>query len=73
MVCFGCLRTGNHLTGLADFERLGNPGWNWSNFEKYVARTEGYVKTERTNSYVELIGHSIASWSHPKKSRRSTR
>ena len=23
------------------WERLGNPGWNWKNFQKYVARTEG--------------------------------
>ncbi|CCM05250.1 uncharacterized protein FIBRA_07460 [Fibroporia radiculosa] len=26
-----------------DFERLGNPGWNWKNHQKYVARTEGFV------------------------------
>ncbi|EIW61651.1 GMC oxidoreductase [Trametes versicolor FP-101664 SS1] len=26
-----------------DFERLGNPGWNWSNFERYIHRTEGFV------------------------------
>ncbi|KAI0832660.1 GMC oxidoreductase [Trametes gibbosa] len=26
-----------------DFERLGNPGWNWENFEKYLKRTEGFV------------------------------
>ncbi|KAI0751029.1 alcohol oxidase [Daedaleopsis nitida] len=26
-----------------DFERLGNPGWNWKNFEKYIHRTEGFV------------------------------
>ncbi|KAI0638410.1 GMC oxidoreductase [Trametes polyzona] len=26
-----------------DFERLGNPGWNWANFEKYIHRTEGFV------------------------------
>lgn len=24
-----------------DIERLGNPGWNWNNFEKYIQRTEG--------------------------------
>ena len=24
-----------------DFEKLGNPGWNWKNFEKYAARAEG--------------------------------
>ncbi|KAJ8468739.1 hypothetical protein ONZ51_g9450 [Trametes cubensis] len=26
-----------------DFERLGNPGWNWNNFEKYIHRTEGFI------------------------------
>ncbi|KAI0774498.1 alcohol oxidase [Fomes fomentarius] len=26
-----------------DIERLGNPGWNWKNFEKYCQRTEGFV------------------------------
>ncbi|TFK94202.1 GMC oxidoreductase [Polyporus arcularius HHB13444] len=26
-----------------DIERLGNPGWNWNNFEKYIQRTEGFV------------------------------
>ncbi|GBE88776.1 Dehydrogenase citC [Sparassis crispa] len=26
-----------------DFERLGNPGWNWNNYQKYVARTEGFI------------------------------
>ncbi|KAI9000791.1 alcohol oxidase [Trametes punicea] len=26
-----------------DLERLGNPGWNWKNYEKYVRRTEGFV------------------------------
>jgi hypothetical protein len=23
-----------------DLERLGNPGWNWENYDKYVTRTE---------------------------------
>ncbi|KAI0331244.1 GMC oxidoreductase [Cubamyces sp. BRFM 1775] len=26
-----------------DFERLGNPGWNWNNFAKYITRTEGFI------------------------------
>ncbi|KAI9000782.1 GMC oxidoreductase [Trametes punicea] len=26
-----------------DFERLGNPGWNWKNYEKYIQRTEGFT------------------------------
>ena len=25
------------------WERLGNPGWNWKNYEKYIQRTEGYA------------------------------
>ena len=28
---------------ITDIERLGNPGWNWNNFEKYIKRTEGCV------------------------------
>lgn len=27
-----------------DFERLGNPGWNWKNFQKYLAKTERCVR-----------------------------
>ncbi|KAI9068482.1 GMC oxidoreductase [Trametes sanguinea] len=26
-----------------DIERLGNPGWNWKNFEKYIKRTERFT------------------------------
>ncbi|KAJ3556842.1 hypothetical protein NM688_g1799 [Phlebia brevispora] len=26
-----------------DFERLGNPGWNWDNYESFIARSEGFV------------------------------
>ena len=26
-----------------DIERLGNPGWNWKNFDHYVRRTERCV------------------------------
>ncbi|KAH9850810.1 GMC oxidoreductase [Lenzites betulinus] len=26
-----------------DLERLGNPGWNWASYEKYLQRTEGFV------------------------------
>ncbi|OSD04609.1 GMC oxidoreductase [Trametes coccinea BRFM310] len=26
-----------------DFERLGNPGWNWKNYEKYIHRTEKFT------------------------------
>ncbi|EKM59948.1 uncharacterized protein PHACADRAFT_206165 [Phanerochaete carnosa HHB-10118-sp] len=27
-----------------DWERLGNPGWNWKNFQKYVQRAERFVE-----------------------------
>ena len=50
----------SHLVAL-DIERLGNPGWNWANFQKYVARTEGCAALfdtlvracSRTTSFVE--------------------
>ena len=28
---------------LTEFEKLGNPGWNWNNYERHLAKTEGYV------------------------------
>ncbi|EIN09187.1 alcohol oxidase, partial [Punctularia strigosozonata HHB-11173 SS5] len=31
------------INGNADIERLGNPGWNWDNYDKYTARTESFV------------------------------
>lgn len=30
----------NHMH--IDIEKLGNPGWNWKNLHKYMARTEGW-------------------------------
>ncbi|EKM52445.1 uncharacterized protein PHACADRAFT_211701 [Phanerochaete carnosa HHB-10118-sp] len=27
-----------------DWERLGNPGWNWKNFQKYIHRAERFVE-----------------------------
>ncbi|EPS98728.1 hypothetical protein FOMPIDRAFT_1125896 [Fomitopsis schrenkii] len=26
-----------------EFEKLGNPGWNWNNYERHVAKTEGFI------------------------------
>ncbi|EMD40393.1 hypothetical protein CERSUDRAFT_91113 [Gelatoporia subvermispora B] len=26
-----------------DWERLGNPGWNWQNFHRYLSRAEGFI------------------------------
>lgn len=28
---------------IADWERLGNPGWNWENVHKYIKKAEKYV------------------------------
>ena len=39
----------NELVGLipcptrVDWELLGNQGWNWKNYDKYLKRAEGYV------------------------------
>ncbi|EIM79352.1 GMC oxidoreductase [Stereum hirsutum FP-91666 SS1] len=44
-----------------DFERLGNPGWNWKNFEKYCAKAEGFVKPSAEE--IEKHGlHSVGEW-----------
>lgn len=29
--------------GFADIERLGNPGWNWENYQKYSHKVERSV------------------------------
>ncbi|KLO15577.1 alcohol oxidase [Schizopora paradoxa] len=38
------------------FERLGNPGWNWSSFDKYSKRSEGFA-SESKNTDKELLAH----------------
>ncbi|PSR73741.1 hypothetical protein PHLCEN_2v10431 [Hermanssonia centrifuga] len=43
-----------------DFERLGNPGWNWENFEKFVGRTEGFV--EPSEEFKKTNGLSSENW-----------
>jgi hypothetical protein len=37
---FEVYRVNLDLVSILDLERLGNPGWNWKNYDKYVARTE---------------------------------
>lgn len=32
-----------HANDIDDLEKLGNPGWNWKNYEKYLSRTEGFL------------------------------
>ena len=29
-------------TDIDIFERLGNPGWNWADYQKYMQRVERY-------------------------------
>lgn len=33
----------HHSDSLRDWEKLGNPGWNWDDFAKYTARASTYV------------------------------
>ncbi|KAH9938079.1 alcohol oxidase [Fomitopsis serialis] len=41
-----------------EFEKLGNPGWNWQNYERYVAKTEGFIapseEVRKRNDYVNM-------------------
>ncbi|EIN09265.1 GMC oxidoreductase [Punctularia strigosozonata HHB-11173 SS5] len=43
-----------------DFEKLGNPGWNWQNHEKYVTRTESFVHPEPEKQKKHDI--NLGSW-----------
>ncbi|GJE87488.1 GMC family oxidoreductase [Phanerochaete sordida] len=43
-----------------DFERLGNPGWNWKNLEQYFNRAEGFV--EPTEEYKKRTGVKTETW-----------
>ncbi|KAI0776222.1 alcohol oxidase [Trametes elegans] len=43
-----------------DFERLGNPGWNWKNYEKYIQRAEGFVPPP--TEVQESLGMRLDTW-----------
>ncbi|KAI0353068.1 GMC oxidoreductase [Trametes cingulata] len=43
-----------------DFERLGNPGWNWKNYEKYIHRTEGFVPPSEDT--IKNLGMNFDNW-----------
>ncbi|EKM59944.1 uncharacterized protein PHACADRAFT_250766 [Phanerochaete carnosa HHB-10118-sp] len=43
-----------------DFERLGNPGWNWKNLEPYFQRAEGF--SEPTEEYKTRTGVKTETW-----------
>lgn len=38
-----CLDVYQLLNREVDWEKLGNPGWNWKNYQKYVRKTERRV------------------------------
>ncbi|CDO76653.1 GMC oxidoreductase [Trametes cinnabarina] len=44
-----------------DFERLGNPGWNWKNYEKYIRRTERF--TPPSEEVQSALGMNFENWS----------
>ncbi|KAH9948777.1 alcohol oxidase [Amylocystis lapponica] len=46
---------------LNDIENLGNPGWNWENFQKYVARTEGFIAP--SDDFQKKHNMNFDSWS----------
>ncbi|KIP10401.1 hypothetical protein PHLGIDRAFT_240805 [Phlebiopsis gigantea 11061_1 CR5-6] len=43
-----------------DFEKLGNPGWNWKTLEPYFGRAEGFV--EPSAEYKKKTGVKSESW-----------
>lgn len=43
-----------------DFERLGNPGWNWEELEPYFRRVEGFI--EPTDNYKKQTGIDTTGW-----------
>ncbi|KAH9840900.1 GMC oxidoreductase [Rhodofomes roseus] len=44
-----------------DFERLGNPGWNWKNYQHYVSRTEGFVAPS-DGKLDDILKVDFSSW-----------
>ncbi|OCH94556.1 alcohol oxidase [Obba rivulosa] len=43
-----------------DIERLGNPGWNWANYQRFLSRTEGFVPP--TETVKEQFGLNVDDW-----------
>ncbi|CDO76652.1 GMC oxidoreductase [Trametes cinnabarina] len=52
---------GHILTRFIDFERLGNPGWNWNNYEKYIRRTERF--TPPSEEVQRALNMNFDNWS----------
>ena len=42
----------------SDFERLGNPGWNWERFNHHLAKLEGYVRVLALRWSVVTVTHT---------------
>ncbi|KAH9929344.1 GMC oxidoreductase [Fomitopsis serialis] len=46
-----------------EFEKLGNPGWNWQNYERYVAKTEGFVApSEEVRKRNDNVNVNFDTW-----------
>ncbi|KAF8817256.1 alcohol oxidase [Phlegmacium glaucopus] len=45
-----------------DWEKLGNPGWNWSEYEKYLARTNGDLKTSIPPTVLSFQNAILEAW-----------
>ncbi|KZT66041.1 GMC oxidoreductase [Daedalea quercina L-15889] len=46
-----------------EFEKLGNPGWNWQNYERYVAKTEGfYSPSEEVIKRNDNVNMNFDTW-----------
>ncbi|KAF8804963.1 alcohol oxidase [Phlegmacium glaucopus] len=45
-----------------DWEKLGNPGWNWSEYKKYLARTNVEVKTSVPPTNMSFQNAILEAW-----------
>ncbi|KAJ3814755.1 hypothetical protein F5876DRAFT_62084 [Lentinula aff. lateritia] len=48
-----------------NWEKLGNPGWNWANFEKHATRAITYVPLEHTNSLLSVEAFNVWDGNKP--------
>ena len=56
-----CVETCRGSSYTSDFERLGNPGWNWNDMAKYFKRVEGYVFSATIGQTALNIWNAIGS------------
>ncbi|KAJ3866695.1 hypothetical protein EV359DRAFT_79314 [Lentinula novae-zelandiae] len=48
-----------------NWEKLGNPGWNWANFEKHATRAITYIPLEHTNPSLSVEAFNIWDGNKP--------